>query len=218
MSFRQGISAVLLGLLMALPAAPAWAQQQNVRVVGTVRDETNAIALPGVPVEVVGTKQIVYTDVDGRYVLEPARRHARDQGGSSRATRSSSITRRGRRRAQQSRLDVGLDDAQVRRNGDGRRRRSSTPRPRRPKRSSSNASRPRSSPTTSASQEMKAERRLRRRRRDVARDGHVGRRQPVRLRPRPRRALQQHDAGGLGAPDDRAGQEGRAARSVSRPA
>jgi uncharacterized membrane protein len=35
-----------------------------------VRDETNAIALPGTPVEVVGTSQIVYTDVDGRYVLE----------------------------------------------------------------------------------------------------------------------------------------------------
>ncbi len=30
----------------------------------------NAIALPGVPVEVVGTGEVVYTDVDGRYVLE----------------------------------------------------------------------------------------------------------------------------------------------------
>ena len=54
----------------------AWAQQQNVRVVGTVRDETNAIALPGTPVEVVGTSQVVYTDVDGRYVLNlPAGTH-----------------------------------------------------------------------------------------------------------------------------------------------
>ncbi len=54
---------------------PAWAQQ-NVRVVGTVRDETNAIALPGTPVEVVGTSQVVYTDVDGRYVLTvPAGTH-----------------------------------------------------------------------------------------------------------------------------------------------
>ena len=35
-----------------------------------MRDETNAIALPGVPVEVVDSKEVVYTDVDGRYVLE----------------------------------------------------------------------------------------------------------------------------------------------------
>ena len=49
---------------------------QTVRVVGVVRDEANAIALPGVPVEVVGTQQVVYTDVDGRYVLElPAGTH-----------------------------------------------------------------------------------------------------------------------------------------------
>ena len=59
-----------------------------------------------------------------------------------------------------------------------------------------------------------AERRQRRRRRHVARDGLVGRRQPVRLRARPRRALQQHHARRLGAADDRAGQEGRAARPV----
>ncbi|HKY22181.1 MAG TPA: outer membrane beta-barrel protein [Vicinamibacterales bacterium] len=76
MSFRQRMSAVLLGLLMALPSASAWAQQQNVRIVGTVRDETNAIALPGTPVEVVGTNQVVHTDVDGRYVLNlPAGTH-----------------------------------------------------------------------------------------------------------------------------------------------
>jgi len=76
MSFKQRIAAVLLGLLVSLPAASAWAQQQNVRIVGTVRDETNAIALPGTPVEVVGTTQVVYTDVDGRYVLNlPAGTH-----------------------------------------------------------------------------------------------------------------------------------------------
>jgi hypothetical protein len=69
MSLRHRISAVLLGLVMALPAMTVWAQQQTSRVVGTVRDETNAIALPGTPVEVVATKQVVYTDVDGRYVL-----------------------------------------------------------------------------------------------------------------------------------------------------
>ncbi len=50
--------------------APPNARPQRVRVVGVVRDETNAIALPGVPVEVVSTKQIVHTDVDGRYVLQ----------------------------------------------------------------------------------------------------------------------------------------------------
>ena len=51
-------------------AAPASGSSRSVRVVGVVRDEANAIALPGVPVEVVGASQIVYTDVDGRYVLE----------------------------------------------------------------------------------------------------------------------------------------------------
>jgi hypothetical protein len=69
MSVTRQITAFLLGFLLALPAAPAGAQQDNIRVVGTIRDETNAIALPGTPVEVVGTSQVVYTDVDGRYVL-----------------------------------------------------------------------------------------------------------------------------------------------------
>ena len=68
MSLKRQLTAVLLGVLMALPAVPAWAQQ-TVRIVGTVRDETNAIALPGTPVEVVGTGHVVYTDVDGRYIL-----------------------------------------------------------------------------------------------------------------------------------------------------
>jgi CarboxypepD_reg-like domain len=50
--------------------APASRQStQTVRVAGVVRDEVNAIALPGVPVEVVETKEVVYTDVDGRYLL-----------------------------------------------------------------------------------------------------------------------------------------------------
>ena len=44
-------------------------RKATVVVVGIVRDEQNAIALPGVPVEVVGTAQTVYTDVDGKYVL-----------------------------------------------------------------------------------------------------------------------------------------------------
>jgi hypothetical protein len=48
----------------------AIAQGRAVRVTGVVRDEANAIALPGVPVEIVGTSEVVYTDVDGRYVLQ----------------------------------------------------------------------------------------------------------------------------------------------------
>ncbi|MGE3492346.1 MAG: carboxypeptidase regulatory-like domain-containing protein [Vicinamibacterales bacterium] len=61
---------------MALVAAigavePAFAQsERTTRVVGTVKDENNAISLPGVPVEVVATKEVVYTDVDGRFVLQ----------------------------------------------------------------------------------------------------------------------------------------------------
>ncbi len=75
MSFRNTARvAVLSGLLVAGLAAPAMAQvrseataqQQKVRVTGVIRDEFNAIALPGVPVEVVGG-EVVYTDVDGRY-------------------------------------------------------------------------------------------------------------------------------------------------------
>ena len=59
----------------AVPAGAAQAAQgasagQTVRIAGVVRDETNAIALPGVPVEVVETKEVAYTDVDGRYLLQ----------------------------------------------------------------------------------------------------------------------------------------------------
>jgi hypothetical protein len=66
-------------LALVVPAVPSQAQTApkpaeatgpTVRVVGVVRDEANAITLPGVPVEVVGTNEIVYTDVDGRYVLQ----------------------------------------------------------------------------------------------------------------------------------------------------
>jgi outer membrane receptor for ferrienterochelin and colicin len=35
-----------------------------------VLDQGNAIPLPGVPVELVGSETIVYTDVDGRYVID----------------------------------------------------------------------------------------------------------------------------------------------------
>ncbi len=56
-------------LLLVLAPVVGIAQGQTVRVTGVVRDEANAILLPGVPVEVVGTNVVAYTDVDGRYVL-----------------------------------------------------------------------------------------------------------------------------------------------------
>ena len=54
---------------LLLGAAPAAAQDMG-RVAGVVIDQTNAITLPGVPVEAVGTTCITYTDLDGRYNLE----------------------------------------------------------------------------------------------------------------------------------------------------
>jgi hypothetical protein len=70
--------ATLTAALLMSIAGPVFAQgvtaartaTHTVRVTGIVRDETNAIALPGIPVEVVDTKEVVYTDVDGRYVVE----------------------------------------------------------------------------------------------------------------------------------------------------
>ena len=59
-----------LPVLAQTAAAPAQSSGPTVRVVGVVRDEANAITLPGVPVEVVGRSEVVYTDVDGRYVLQ----------------------------------------------------------------------------------------------------------------------------------------------------
>src|SRR5687767_6291696 len=79
MSFRLA-TYVLLSTLVSVaeasghdvqPVAGA-AYSQKVRVSGVVRDESNAITLPGLPVEVVGTGETVYTDVDGRYVLDLA--------------------------------------------------------------------------------------------------------------------------------------------------
>jgi hypothetical protein len=68
-------SLLLLGVAQSASAgqaARAAASQPTVRVTGVVRDEQNAITLPGLPVEVVGRNQTVYTDVDGRYVLDLA--------------------------------------------------------------------------------------------------------------------------------------------------
>ncbi len=70
-------AAALAGLLVVGVVAPVVAQtartaaaaQQKVRVTGVVRDESNAITLPGVPVEVVGA-ETVFTDVDGRYTVD----------------------------------------------------------------------------------------------------------------------------------------------------
>ena len=64
---------MLIGIelpILAEQAARATTASQTVRVTGAVRDESNAITLPGLPVEVVGTGQTVYTDVDGRYVID----------------------------------------------------------------------------------------------------------------------------------------------------
>jgi hypothetical protein len=72
MSFQGKTVGFLLACVLAVSALPpaAFAQGGSVRVTGIVRDEANAIALPGVPVEIVGTKEVVYTDVDGRYVVQ----------------------------------------------------------------------------------------------------------------------------------------------------
>src|SRR5688572_19639364 len=62
---------VLIGPGVTLAAAQD--AGPTVRVTGIVRDETNAIPLPGVPVELVGSTEVVYTDVDGRYVIDVPR-------------------------------------------------------------------------------------------------------------------------------------------------
>jgi hypothetical protein len=72
MNVRSKAVRILAACALALVVLPmlAAAQGRNVRVTGIVRDEANAIALPGVPVERVGAGDVVYTDVDGRYILE----------------------------------------------------------------------------------------------------------------------------------------------------
>jgi TonB-dependent receptor len=69
-------AAALICMLLASPAAHAAAEQasqattaRKVRVTGIVKDESNNITLPGVPVEVAGAAT-VYTDVDGRFLFE----------------------------------------------------------------------------------------------------------------------------------------------------
>lgn len=70
------ILAIMLpvALVLFVAAVPAQAQAPagdstgaNGRIVGTVIDEANAMTLPRVPVEVVGTDTVVFTDLDGRF-------------------------------------------------------------------------------------------------------------------------------------------------------
>lgn len=69
---------VLLALAGAAPAdaqttaRPAGGGRDSTQVTGVVRDERNAVSLPGVTVEVVGENEIAYTDMDGRYTLQLA--------------------------------------------------------------------------------------------------------------------------------------------------
>ena len=76
MQLRHFGRLLLLTVALAGLAAPAIAEQaasgdqaRKVRVTGVVRDESNNITLPGLPVEVTGG-ETVYTDVDGRYVVD----------------------------------------------------------------------------------------------------------------------------------------------------
>lgn len=81
------LSIAALLVVLSLPAAAAGVESlsgdrafaseggegqsgQTVRVTGIVRDQKNAISLPGVPVEVVGKEVVVFTDVDGHYSLD----------------------------------------------------------------------------------------------------------------------------------------------------
>ena len=69
---QQGFCHGLLGSILVsavIAAAPAQAQEVG-WVAGEVIDTNLAITLPGVPVEAVGSGQVAYTDIDGRYRLE----------------------------------------------------------------------------------------------------------------------------------------------------
>ena len=80
MRFRYAAISVFTCGLLVSATPPALAQSQapqartspvaKVRISGTVRDEKNAITLPGVPVHIAGTDQTVFTDVDGRFIID----------------------------------------------------------------------------------------------------------------------------------------------------
>ncbi|HVR69715.1 MAG TPA: TonB-dependent receptor [Vicinamibacteria bacterium] len=70
---RLGAAAPRAALVLALTSGALFAAPEvhaATRVVGTVRDLKSATLLPGATVEVVGTAQVVQTDVDGRYRLD----------------------------------------------------------------------------------------------------------------------------------------------------
>ncbi|MGE3178961.1 MAG: carboxypeptidase-like regulatory domain-containing protein, partial [Vicinamibacterales bacterium] len=118
-SFRR---ALVCAAILALAATPILAQSRattsgqrsrttapTVKITGTVRDEANAIPLPGLPVEVVGTGQVVYTDVDGRYVVDvPAGEHELRVSMDSYQTKTVTITAGAERNIT---ADIGLEMA-----------------------------------------------------------------------------------------------------------
>ena len=64
--------ALCIGVVL-LPAAASAAQEQaaaNGKIAGKLVDEFNGMTLPNSPVEVVGRRRVVYTDLDGAYVVE----------------------------------------------------------------------------------------------------------------------------------------------------
>jgi len=60
----------LVPLALLVLASSLSAQESPGRITGKVLDETNAMALPGAPVEAVGADQVAHTDLDGRFTLE----------------------------------------------------------------------------------------------------------------------------------------------------
>lgn len=74
--YKRVFSCLILVLTAGASPLSAQAPQTRGRIAGTVIDQANAIALPGVPVTVLATDEVVYTDLDGRYRLElPAGTH-----------------------------------------------------------------------------------------------------------------------------------------------
>ena len=74
---RLHLQAAFLSLLLALLLVPgAAAQDDNGQVAGVVRDSFNAMTLPGAPVTVVATNEVVYSELDGAFSLSlPAGSH-----------------------------------------------------------------------------------------------------------------------------------------------
>lgn len=72
---RLNTTLVMAVMLSTLPAV-AWAQSATGRITGTIFDEHNGMRLPGVTVEVAGSKHVAHTDMDGRFLLAlPAGSH-----------------------------------------------------------------------------------------------------------------------------------------------